>query len=157
MEGNILNTVFVKYAFTNVRFSNQYAISIDLLSVGINTRINIMKINKHKDQQAKEMRESALININNYTLCCYVLDHQISRFRKCEFFVPEKCFHTFWSLISEKKRDDGNKSSVISLKEVGFNNFVSKYQEFICYKRYLKVRSKIYFFIRGYQKWIQLL
>ena len=72
MEGYILNTVFVKYALTNVRFPNQYTISIDLLSIGIDKRINSIKISKHRDQQGKEKRESALINIKNYALCCYV-------------------------------------------------------------------------------------
>ena len=64
---------FVKYALINFRSSNQFTISIDLISIRISIRIisiRISKQSKHRDQQAKGYRESALSCIKKYALCC---------------------------------------------------------------------------------------
>ena len=72
-EVNILYAIFVKYALINFRSPNQYTISIDLLTIRISIRITSIRISKqskHRDQQAKGQRESALSCIKKYALCC---------------------------------------------------------------------------------------
>ena len=62
---------FVKYALANVRLPNQYTVNIDLLSIRISIRIisiRISKQRKHRDQQGKGWKESALSCIINYTV-----------------------------------------------------------------------------------------
>ena len=72
-EVNILYAVFVKYALINFRSPNQCTISIDLPSIRISIRIisiRISKQSKHRNQQAKGERESALNCIKKNALCC---------------------------------------------------------------------------------------
>ena len=74
---------FVNYALMNFRSPNQYTISIDLLSIRISIRIISIRINmqsKHRDQQAKGLRESALSCIKNYALCCTILVDKFQRY-----------------------------------------------------------------------------
>ena len=59
----------VKYALINIRSHYQYTYSIDLLSIRISIRILSIRMSKHRDQQAKGQRESALSCIKNYALC----------------------------------------------------------------------------------------
>ena len=61
---------FVKFALINFRSPDQYTISIDLLSIRISIRIISIVVSKHRDQQAKGKRESALSCIKKYALCC---------------------------------------------------------------------------------------
>ena len=82
--------VFVKYALINFRSPNQYTISVDLLSITISIRIisiNISKQSKHRDQQAKEKRESALSCIKNYALCCKAGIHVLWIFLFLSWFL----------------------------------------------------------------------
>ena len=110
---------FVKYELINFRSPNQYTISIDLLSIRISIRIS--KQSKHKDQQAKGLRESALSCIKKYALCCtidYWYGHSEGRggeksrgnyTNKGYKFRISKCYQCLLSSLHRQQSPDNRK------------------------------------------------
>ena len=89
---------FVKYALINFRSPNQYTITIDLLSIRISIRITSIRISKqskHRDQQAKGQRESALSCIKKYALCCNVYAKQTNKQEHLNRIWLQETFGTF--------------------------------------------------------------
>ena len=71
---------FVKYALITFRSSNQYTISIDILSIRSSIRIisiGISKQSKHKYQEAKGKRESLSVSKSMHCAVMRILHRAI--------------------------------------------------------------------------------